>query len=353
LKLPTFMGELNILDFGCWVPEHAVESRDLQAIVDNVPECRCFNIREKAGVIRRRISPDEISILDMAEYAARDAIARAGASAGFIIDDIDMILYCAVSRMYSEPSTAVLLQKRLGIHSAVSFDVSNACLSFIDGLLIADSMIKSGRSRCALIVSAEKGGAVMKNSIRAMIAKEKGAECLASLTLGDGSIAALVCSPSFRAETPLRLRAFSRTTLSKYAECCILPAGNHPMTTDSHAMFEGALRHFPPMVNNLLKDIQWDINDIDVVIPHQASLKMIKRAMDAIGSPMEKCAISIDQYGNMASVSVPFTLNQVLEERNLKEGDRIIILGFGSGLSFSMMALEVMTDIPACSLAIA
>jgi len=235
----------------------------------------------------------------------------------------------------------------------MSLDISNACLSFIDGLIVADSMIKSGRSRCALIVSAEKGGTVMRNSMRAMINREKGAECLASLTLGDGSMAVLVCSPSFRAEAPIRLKAFSRTTLSKYAECCILPSGDHPMVTDSHALFEGALSHFPSMVNNLLDDIQWSINDVDVIIPHQASLKIIKKGMAAIGFPMEKCAISIDRYGNMASVSVPFTLMQVLEERTLKEGDRIVVLGFGSGLSFSMMALQMMKDGAACARAIA
>jgi 3-oxoacyl-[acyl-carrier-protein] synthase III len=353
LKLPTFKGEMNILEFGCWLPESTVESHDLQAIIDHFPEYRHFNIREKVGVIQRRISPYDVSVLDMAERAARDVIARAGAGTDFDIGDIDTILYCAVSRMYSEPSTAVLLQKRLGIHSAMSLDISNACLSFIDGLIVADSMIKSGRSRCALIVSAEKGGTVMRNSMRAMINKEVGAECLASLTLGDGSMAVLVCSPSFSAEAPLRLRAFSRTTLSKYAECCILPSGDHPMVTDSHALFEGALAHFPSMVNNLLEDIQWSIDDVDVIIPHQASMKIIKKAMAAIGSSMEKCGISIDRYGNMGAVSVPFTLKQVLEERALKEGDRIVVLGFGSGLSFSMMALQMMKDGAPCARAIA
>ncbi|MBP7735645.1 MAG: ketoacyl-ACP synthase III [Spirochaetes bacterium] len=342
LKLPTFKGEISILDFGCWLPENTVESHDLQAIIDHFPEYRHFNIREKVGVIQRRISPHGVTVLDMAERAARDVIARAGA--GFDIGDIDTILYCAVSRMYSEPSTAVLLQKRLGIPSAMSLDISNACLSFIDGLIVADSMIKSGRSRCALIVSAEKGGTVMRNSMRAMINREKGSECLASLTLGDGSMAVLVCSPSFRAEAPLRLRAFSRTTLSEYAECCILPSEDHPMSTDSRALFEGALTHFPSMVKNLLNDLQWSIDDVDVIVPHQASLKIIKKGMAAIGFPMEKCAVSIDRYGNMASVSIPFTLKQVLDERALKEGDRIVVLGFGSGLSFSMMALQVLND---------
>lgn len=342
LKLPTFTGDMNILGFGSWIPENTIESRDLQAIIDHFPEYRHFNIREKVGVDQRRISPHGVTVLDMAERAARDVFARAGV--GFDISDIDTILYCAVSRMYSEPSTAVLLQKRLGIHSAMSLDISNACLSFIDGLIVADSMIKSGRSRCALIVSAEKGGTVMRNSMRAMINREKGAECLASLTLGDGSMAVLVCSPSYRVEAPLRLKAFSRTTLSKYAECCILPSGDHPMITDSHALFEGALTHFPSMVKNLLDDIQWSIDDVDVIIPHQASLKIIKMGMAAIGFPMEKCAISIDRYGNMASVSVPFTLMQVLEERTLREGDRIMVLGFGSGLSFSMMAFQMLND---------
>lgn len=337
----TFIGELNILDMGAWVPEEKICSSSLQLDIDRFPVLGSFDLVEKAGVIERRVACENTSVLDMAELASLDAISKASRVPGFSIESIDTVIYSSVFRMYSEPATATLLQKRLGIGSAISFDVSNACLSFIDGLIIADSFIKSGMSKCALVVSAEKVSTVLKNSHRAIVENGTGREYLASLTLGDGAAAAIVCPDTLAEHSLLKLKAYTRTTISDYAECCVLPSQEHPMSTDSRMMFDAAIRHYPGMFNSLMKEIGWSIDDIDVIVPHQASLKIIRRAMEAINYPMEKCAVSVDFYGNMASVSIPFTLKQSIETGQLTRGNRVGILGFGSGLSFSMMAFEV------------
>lgn len=339
--LKTFYGELNILDIGSWVPDDIIHSSCIQSEIDMYPSIGGRDFLKKTGVSTRRAASEEVTVLDMAESATLDALARLKRIPDFSVNCIDTIIYSSVTRMYTEPATAALLQKRLGIASAVSFDVTNACLSFIDGLIIADSLIKSGISKCALVVSAEKVSPVLENSRRAINETGEGREYLASLTLGDGAAAAVICGEEYKEHARLRLKAYSRTTVSEYAECCILPSHDHPMATDSSALFNGAINHFPEMFTKLMSDIGWELPDISVMVPHQASIKVIQQGMKAINFPMDRCAITLDTFGNMASVSIPFTLKSAIERSDLGSGDRIGILGFGSGLSFSMMAMEV------------
>lgn len=339
--LKTFYGELNILEIGSWVPDEIIHSSHIQDAIDIYPHIGGRSFLEKTGVYERRAASEDVTVLDMAEAASLDAISRLTHIPGFSINSIDTIIYSSVFRMYSEPATAALLQKRLGIGSAISFDVSNACLSFVDGLIIADSFIKAGISKCALVVSAEKVSTVLKNSHRAINESGQGTEYLAALTLGDGAAAAIVSGDSYSDYAKLRLKAYSRTTVSDYAECCILPSQEHPMTTDSFAIFNGALSHFPGMFKKLMADIGWESDEINALIPHQASIKIIRQGAKAIDFPFEKCAVTLDTYGNMASVSIPFTLKKEMESAGFNPGDRIGVLGFGSGLAFSMMAMEV------------
>ncbi len=340
-SLQTFNGGSNILEIGSWVPDEIIRSTHIQGDISRYSGSDPVKFLEKTGVVERRAASANVTVLDMAELASLDVISRLSDMPSFSAESIDTIIYSSVFRMYSEPATAALLQKRLGIGSAISFDVSNACLSFIDGLIIADSFIKAGVSSCVLVVSSEKVSTVLKNSLREINENDNNHEFFASLTLGDGAAAAIICSDEFSECSRLKLKAYSRTTISDYAECCILPTQQHPMSTDSAAMFRGAIKHYPDMFKKLIRDIGWRLNDIDMIVPHQASLKILREGMAAINYPFERCAVTLDSFGNMASVSVPFTLKKSIESGSLGRGSRIGILGFGSGLSFSMMAMEV------------
>lgn len=346
-KLPTHMGSVKIMEFGCWIPENVLESSHIQKGINNaLPELNGYDICKRAGVTERREAPEGMTVVEMGALAACDAIRNAQSNNNDIhLEDIDTVIFCSVCRMYAEPSTASLIQKKIGIHSATSFDISNACLGFLDGLIVVDSFIASGKSKLALIIGAEKGCTVLKNSYNAMINRERGTECMAALTLGDGAVAALICPDSYSGKTSLSFNAYSRTTLSHYADLSILPSMEKPMFVDSKALFDGALLHGPDMIHNLLNDIGWTKEDIDLFIPHQPSIKIIKAGLDSMGLPIEKCPITLDSFGNMASVSIPFTLQKILNENQVLPGGKILLMGYGSGLSFSMMALEVCENI--------
>jgi 3-oxoacyl-[acyl-carrier-protein] synthase-3 len=275
----------------------------------------------------------------MVEFSSRDVIDKSNIEA----EEIDTIIYCAVCRMYAEPATAAVLQKRLGIQSAMSFDVSDACLSFLNGLILADSLIQTGRSQLVLVAGAEKAGSkVLINSLNSILHGNNGIECLASLTLGDGSVAALVGSSDYMETAKLKLKAFSRTTIAKYSEICTLVNDDSPMVANPKEIIDGCLRHLPQMIYDLLHDINWSLDDIAMVVPHQPSIRFIEKTMNKINFPMDKVALTLEKFGNMASVSMPFTLASVLRSNAIKSADKVLILGVGSGLSFSIMALEVL-----------
>ncbi|NLV68735.1 MAG: ketoacyl-ACP synthase III [Spirochaetes bacterium] len=336
----VFTANTHIINFGTWVPDEVIDNG---TVLEPLFTSLSLNLKDmimKTGVEQRFRSDDSITPLDMAEHAVKDLMNRPNTK-DIKITEIDTIIYASVTRMMAEPSTAIMLQNRLGIESAFSFDVSNACLSFVDGLIIADSLIATGRSKLALVVSAEKGARVAEKSLEAIQNREAGMECMAALTLGDGAAAALVSAENSEYRSILAFRAFTRASRSAYAHCCTLPSTYEPMRTDSAAMFEGALTNYPPMLKSLIKTLGWEIDDIEALVPHQASLKIIETGLKSIGYPIEKTRITLDQYGNMASVSVPFTLSRLLDHDMPAPGSKIVVAAFGSGLSFSMLAMEV------------
>ena len=337
----VFTGKTQIINLGIWAPDREIDNEKELGPLFNSLSINLDAMIKKTGVKKRRQSSASMTVLDMSELAVNDLLSRKNTE-HFNPADIDTIIYASVSRMHAEPSTAILLQNRLGIESAISFDISNACLSFIDGLILADSLIATGRSELALIVSAEKGAQVAELSMDAIKNGNAGMECLAALTLGDGAAAALVSATDYPHPGILGLRAFTRTSRSQYAHCCTLQSTETPMITDSGTMFEGALLHYPSMLHALINKLGWSLDEIAALVPHQASLKIIQAGMESIGYPLEKTAISLDQYGNMASVSVPFTLSKFIDNKKPAPGSKIAITAFGSGLSFSMLATELL-----------
>lgn len=337
----VFTCNTRIINLGTWIPEHVIDNEKMLGPLFTSLSLNLDDMIRKTGVEKRYKSDKSVTVLDMAENAVKDLMDRPNTK-DIEITSIDTIIYASVSRMMAEPSTAIMLQNRLGIESAFSFDVSNACLSFVDGLILADSLITTGRSRLALVVSAEKGAQVAEKSFEAIKNREAGMECMAALTLGDGAAAALLTSNDSEYKGEIALRAFTRSSRSSYSHCCTLQSTEEPMMTDSSTMFEGALINYPPMLMALINKLGWNMEDIAALIPHQASLKIIKEGLKSIGYPIEKTSITLNQFGNMASVSVPFTLSRLLDHNRPAAGSKIAIAAFGSGLSFSMFAAEVL-----------
>jgi len=330
---------LSIDEMGYYMPETILTSQFLQSQIDGLPNISQFNIEEKTGIVERRVESEEISITDMAEKAARDVIAKLANKNGFNCQKLDTIIYGGISRDYLEPSIASLIQKRLGIPAAISFDINNACLGFLDGMMVVDALVKSGMSKNALIIAAEKSSITAKLSLEAMQNGTRGDECIATTTVGDGAVAAIASARNVDAR--FQIVAFSRLTLGEFAECSFLADKYTPMETNSKGIVSGALDNCPIRIHDMLAHLNWNIEDLKALVIHQISVSVINRIADALGVPREKCPRTCDKYGNMASVSAPFTLIKALNEQKYKKGDKIILCGIAAGMSFFIMALEV------------
>ena len=332
---------ISISDIGAWFPEKIVTSQELQCEIERFSHLKDINLQERTGIKERRHTAPDETIVDMVEKASRDVISKVHSRSGFDHLSIDTIIYGGISRIHLEPSTAPLLQQRLGISRAFSFDVVNACLGVFDGIILADSMIKSGMAKNILVASAERASIVMDVTLKAMEAGTVGDEGLAVLTTGDGAVAVLVCKQDSVPSSRLNVVAYSRITLSEYADCSYITSHDTPMITNSKGIVEGSVNNCPGLINDMLESLGWKAGDLSKLVIHQISLPVIHRIAEQVGVPLEKCPITCDYYGNTASVSAPFTLMKAAEDPDLKKGDKIIVCGIGAGLGLMIMAIEV------------
>ena len=334
---PAFLGVSSIKAMVHVAPENRLSINDINDSINGpnvAPPLRMIGLKEK------RICSQDETVLDLA-YQSVDQLVQEGMFSGgsLPLDQVDLIIYYGISREYAEPASAVLIQRRLGIPDAASFDVSNACLGFVDAWGIADAMIASGRVRFALLVGAEHLSNVSKASIEKINQGDDHKRHIAALTLSDGASAALV-GPKSPGEKAVSLVAGSRKSFSEYSHLCTMEHVKAPMHTDPAPLFEAALDKFFPMTEMVLNRCEWAIEDIDTFVCHQASIPALKKGANILGVPYEKADVNFSEYGNMASVAVPFTLSRVIHKHELWRSQKILTVGFGSGLGVGVLALQ-------------
>ncbi len=331
-----FKGGSRLLSIAGWAPEKIRTSKEIEFALMDSPLKLSIDIEARTGIKERRVRDPKMSLVDMALEACKKAIHQAGVDP----KEIDLIIYCGVSREFIEPATATLIHHRLGLRQATACDVSDACLGFIDGWFIADAMIASGRARLALVVTAEAGSKYSDLALRSILNGEDPNLHFASLTLGDGASAALLTSPIGKSKSGNLLTGL-RESHGKYSSLCIIPSNEEPMITYPVRLFEAALRNFEINAKTVVESTGWTINDIDWVVPHQASIGTIIRGGKKIGVPLERVAITVDKFGNMASAAVPFALAHSIEQKNIGPGSKVLIAAFGSGLGIGFFTLQL------------
>lgn len=338
----VFNGNCAIQGLGHWAPEQVRSTKaTMDTIVAHSGPTAAVDVEAKTGVKELRMLDAGLPVTDMAMKAVESLYAD-GIFTGVPerVENVDVLIYCGVSRECLEPATAVILQRKLGIHCTNAFDVSNACLSFLDGMCIANALITSNQAQRVLVVAAEIGTHYNKLAEQALKDGANPSQHFASLTLGDGAVAALITAPTGH-PNELVLKHGIRQTYGEHADLCVIPEKNAPMITDPGKLFTAALSTFVPLVKEVMAETKWDISDVDLCVPHQASEKAIKLGMRSISFPMAKTALTLDRYGNMASVSLPFSLCKELAERDDASNLRnILLLGFGSGLGICVMTLQ-------------
>lgn len=328
----------EMVDVVGWTPDQMVTSKELEAEIKKIrPNLPPLDIEAVIGVRERRVASDSQSVVDMAVAACEKLLQRNKIPASMI----DTVIYTSVSREYLEPATAILVCERLKIDRAKAFDVTNACLGFVDGWMLGDALIQSKRSRIVLVVGAEKSSPFWKMALQQMgsVSDKEASQLLPSFTLGDGAAAMLLGTRHNRSGS-LHTLAGIRESFGDYKDLCIVKDTTTPMFTNARSLFTAALRHGPELFKTLAEGVQWPMDNIDLVIPHQASRKVMDQTARILKFPVEKAHITLDRFGNMASVSVPFTLAEALESPFKKNFQKMLVMGYGSGLGVGMLAVQ-------------
>ena len=286
-------------------------------------------IVERTGISERRIAGPGESTCSLAAEAARHAMQRAHVNAG----EVDVIIVTTATPDRLLPATAVDVQATLGATRAAAFDLSAACSGFIYALQVADGLITAGSHETALVISAEKMSAIVDWTDRstcvlfgdgagaAVLQRSKhGKGVLSSFIRSDGTLAELLYRPAGGATIP-----FSETVLNDRS---------HFVKMAGREVFKHAVRSMSEAADRALDGARLTGNDIDLMIPHQANVRIIEATAKHANIPMDKVYVNVDRFGNTSSASIPIALDEAIECGRIKEGSTVLMVAFGAGFTW-------------------
>jgi len=323
--------KVGFLGLGKYLPENCLTNKELEKIVDTTDEW----ITTRTGIKERRIARDDEATSDMAVNAAKKALQDAGLKPV----DIDLIIVATITPDMFFPSTACIVQNKLGIKNVPAFDISVACSGFMYGIAIAEQFIKSGTYKHVLLVAAEKMSSVtdwkdrstcvlMGDGAGAAILGEVAEGGILSVYLGaDGSKGDLLKMPAGGSRLPASIATVeSRLHFLKMQ-------GNELFRHAVKIMAEAALKATEPL------GLKGD--DISLVIPHQANVRILNAVAKRMGiDPSKKLYLNIEKYGNMSAASSAVALTEAVEEGRVKKGDIILLDAFGAGLTWGAIVIK-------------
>lgn len=323
------MKEVKIAGIGRYVPEKIVTNDDLSKIVDTNDEW----ITTRTGIKERRISEGE-NTSDLGTKAALNAIKDAGLS----VDDIDLIIVSTSSPDALSPSTAVYIQRNIGAFKAACFDISAACSGFIYALNIGAQFIKTGQSKNALVIGAEVLSKVTDWTDRNTC-----------VLFGDGSGAVVLTASETKGVSSIFCGADGRK--AEFLEISCVPVKNlyvKPekiddirISMDGREVFRFASNVILEAIDKVLKDSGLTLEDIKYIVPHQANYRIIEFAAKKLGVPMEKFYVNLQKYGNTSAASIPIALDEMKKDKVVEKGDKMILVAFGAGFTWSAALVEL------------
>lgn len=321
----------GIYGVGHYAPPNILTNSDLEKIVETSDEW----IVTRTGIRERHIADASMTTSDMCYEAAIVAMADAGVSA----PDLDLIVVATVTPDHAFPSTACLLQARLGAEKAAAFDLSAGCTGFVYALVTAAQFIESGMYQNVLVVGSELLSRVTNwedRSTCVLFGDGAGAAVLkpcppdegiiGSFLAADGSFGDLLCIPAGGTKEPI-----TEETLKN---------NRHKLYMDGPEVFKIAVRSMENSIVQVLEKIGAKPSDVDLLIPHQANRRIIEAVNKRLKLPDEKVFVNIDRYGNTSSGSVPIALSEAVAEGRLQENDLLIMTAFGAGMTWGAAAVR-------------
>lgn len=321
---------VSITGIGANVPERVMTNNELSKLVDTSDEW----IVVRTGIRERRIAREDEALSDMALPAARDALARSGIDPA----DLDLVIVATVTPDMAFPATAAIIADELGAHEAAAYDLSAGCTGFMYAVAQAYGMLAGGICRRALVV----GGDVLSKIV-------DWSDRTTCIVFGDGAGAVVMERVEQGGFMGFELGADGSGGMQLY-----LPAGGSraPTSTETVAehghfvhmngreVFKFATRVLVTSAQKLLDQLGMTVDDIDLYVPHQANIRIIKHAVERLGIPEEKVVVNVDRYGNTSSGSIPLALADAVRERRVKRGDIVLMTGMGAGLTWGSGVME-------------
>ena len=311
---------------GSYVPEKILDNKELSLKVDTSDDW----IRTRTGIRERRIASSDQPTSELALNAARKAIEAAQIQT----DQIDLVIVATITPDMAFPSTACILQHKLGLGKVACFDLEAACSGFLYSLDVADGMLASGRYKCALVIGAEKMSSILDWEDRttcvlfgdgagaAIIMTEGDGPNLVGFRSGaDGSNPSLLHQPAGGSKQPASIASIENR--------------EHFLKMNGKEIFKSAVRVMEKATRELLKANGLETQDVDHVIPHQANVRIVESMAQRLEIPLEKFFCNLDRHGNTSAASIPIAFDEACQRGLFRKGEIGVLVAFGAGLTWS------------------
>ncbi|MDW8293304.1 MAG: beta-ketoacyl-ACP synthase III [Anaerolineae bacterium] len=321
----------HIVGWGKALPQRVMTNDDLARIVETSDAW----IRERTGIVERRIAGPTETTATLAIAAAKNALEVAGLAG----HQVDLIIVATATPEHIFPSTASLVQDALGATHAGAFDLSAACSGFVYALSLGADAIKAGSAENVLVIGAETLSRIVNWSDRStcvlfgdgagavvLQGRDQPGGVMATLLRSDGSGAELLILPAGGSKIPITPEALAQNL--------------HTIKMNGREVYRFASRILDRAVREVLHKAGWSTEQVDLFVPHQANLRIIESAARALNIPMDKVFCNIQHYGNTSAASIPIALAEAAATGRLRPGDRVVMVGFGGGLTWAAAAVQ-------------
>ncbi|SFE32309.1 beta-ketoacyl-ACP synthase III [Nitrosomonas sp. Nm166] len=314
----------RIIGTGSYLPEKILTNHDLESMVDTSDEW----IRTRTGITQRHIAREDQVASDLALYACQNAMQAAGVTGG----DIDLIIVATTTPDMIFPSTACILQNKLGIENCPAFDVQAVCSGFVYALATADMFVSSGKCRNALVVGSEIYSKILDWNDRSTC-----------VLFGDGAGAVVLSQSDQPGILSTHLHASGSHSNILSAPACISGGkvqGTPYIHMEGNAVFKFAVKVLEEVVQEAITKNNLQSTDIDWLIPHQANIRIIQSTAKKLGLPMDKVVVSVDKHGNTSAASIPLALDIAVRDGRIQSDQLILLEGVGGGFTWGAVLLR-------------
>ncbi len=314
----------RVIGSGSYLPSNIVRNVDLEKTVETSDEW----IFTRTGIRQRHIAADHQTASDLALEASREALAHAGISA----EQLDLIVVATTTPDMVFPSTACILQSKLGVSGCAAFDVQAVCSGFVYALSTAELYVRASRAKYALVVGAEIYSRILDWADRSTC-----------VLFGDGAAAVVLAQSTEPGIIASKLHADGR-----FKDTLSVPGtvrgggidGRPLLQMDGNTVFKFAVKVLEEVGNEVLADAQMDASQVDWFIPHQANVRIIQASAKKLGIPMEKVIVTVGQHGNTSAASIPLALDQAIKDGRIQSGHHLLLEGVGGGFTWGAILMR-------------